>query len=84
MATETSRALRDVAAERATHADRGWTPNHDRTHGVDHLVRLAEHYAHGQGPAAEVEGVYDREYLVKAASLLVAAVELMDAIEADR
>ena len=78
-----TRAVRDVAAERSTHAERGWTPEHDRRHGVDHLVRLARDYVTRQGAAAEEAGVYDRKYLVKAASLLVAAIELVDRQEAD-
>ena len=79
-------AIRDVAAERAIHEQRGWTAEHDKRlpQPVHHLVALAADYAHRKGPVAEEAGVYDRKYLVKAASLLVAAIDLIDRQEADR
>lgn len=74
------KSIADVAAERATHEGRGWTAEHDRRHGVHHLVQLAQQYTHRKGPAAEEVGVYDRTYMVKAASLLVAAIDLLDVL----
>lgn len=68
-------AVRDVAYERATHAERGWTPEHDAEHGVNHLERLAIERL-GFVPQ-------DRGELVKAASLLIAAIELIDRQEVD-
>ncbi len=74
-----SPAISDIAAERATHAARGWTPEHDAEHGVTHLVNLA--FAR---PMVNWRGGYSRAELVKAASLLVAAIELLDAIESEQ
>jgi len=77
-----SRALADVAAERRTHDGRGWTRAHDDEHGANHLVELAWRYAyrvHATRP-----GSYDREGLVKAAALLVAAIDTLDRAEATR
>ena len=68
-----SRALRDIAIERSRHAGLGYTDEHDDEHGVAHLVELA--FAR---PMIDWRGGYVRSELVKAASLLVAAIELMD------
>ena len=75
----TRQPIADVAVERASHTGRGWTAEHDRHHGVDHLVELAETYIHTPGPAGE--SMYDRASLVKAASLLIAAVDLLDVLD---
>jgi|GEM_PF-1410871 len=77
-----SRALADVAAERRTHHARGWTARLDDARGVDHLVRLADRSAH-RGDE-DRPGYYSREGLVKAASLLLAAIDCLDRTEADR
>ncbi len=71
-----SRALADVAAERRTHDARGWTARHDGEHGVHHLVSLAA--ARLVHPRFHVTGDYDRDQLVKAASLLLAAIDQCD------
>lgn len=68
-----TKALASIADERATHAGRGWTAEHDAEHGVDHLVELAVGYA--QRATIELDV---RRKLVKAASLLVAAIDLLD------
>ncbi len=74
-----TRAICDVALERTTHAGRGWTPEHDAEHGVGHLVSLAVERAND---AARWDFIgqpsYARGQLVKAASLAVAAIELID------
>lgn len=69
-----STAVSDVIAERATHAERGWTPEHDAEHGVRHLLHLAADYA----DRAAANDPPSRGDAVKAASLLVAAIELID------
>lgn len=71
-------AVQDVAAERASHTARGWTAEHDAKNGPWHLVNLADHYL--VYPTHEPRG---RSHLVKAASLLVAAIELIDRQAAD-
>lgn len=65
-----SPALRDIAHERSRHAGLGYTDEHDDEHGTRRLEALAIsrlHVGHGT-----------RRGLVQAASLLVAAIELMD------
>ena len=71
-----SRALQEVARERATHAARGWTTEHDAEHGVHHLVYLA------QDRLWDRNGQTDRAALIKAASLLIAAIDVLDRQEA--
>lgn len=71
--------LTEVGAERATHVGRGFGREHDASHNVHHLVVLAERYAHRSDT-----GYYGRTDLVKAASLLVAAIERFDVGEEDR
>lgn len=73
------KSIADVTAERATHDGRGWTAEHDLRHGVHHLVGLAQKYAHKPGPAGR--GLYERANMVKAAALLIAAIDMLDAIE---
>lgn len=70
---EMTEAARDVLAERVSHAECGYDAKHDRTHGVDHLVDWAGRYA--------TRRMDDRRTnLVKATSLLLAAIELMDEV----
>ncbi|PFG16304.1 hypothetical protein ATK74_0838 [Propionicimonas paludicola] len=79
-----SPAIQDVAAERASHAGRGWTAEHDAKIGVHTLIELSDRY---QTEAVRwtrrnplwVGSGFLRDRLVKAASLLVAAIELIDA-----
>jgi hypothetical protein len=42
-----SAAIRDIAYERLTHEQRGWTAEHDAEHGPWHLVNLAEDHPDG-------------------------------------
>lgn len=72
-------ALRDIVVERATHAERGWTAEHDAEHGVHHLLALAADHLAPQ----QLHQTPERGPLVKGASLLVAAIELLDRQEAD-
>lgn len=58
----------EIRTERESHAAKGYDAEHDRRHGVAHLVDWAAHYANPDS----------RESLVKAASLLVAAIEVID------
>lgn len=78
---DTARVLRDVATERARQVDKNWTRDHDDRHDTDTLVRLSASYARRQGKG-KAPGYFDRERLVQAAALLVAAVEAMDRREA--
>lgn len=84
-------AIRDVANERATHERRGWTAEHDTEHGPLHLIELAGDRVNDASvwqktyPGSDPLTIsrYVRSQLVKAASLLVAAIELLDRSEAD-
>ncbi|MFE3195027.1 hypothetical protein ACFXHA_38895 [Nocardia sp. NPDC059240] len=67
--SELGQALADIRAEREAHVTKGYDAEHDRLHGVGRLVELAAQYA---GPT------FSRRELVKAASLLVAAIEVID------
>ncbi|MFD6030496.1 hypothetical protein ACFWE5_07255 [Cellulosimicrobium funkei] len=80
-------ALDDIAAERSSHAARGYDDAHDSRHTVYDLVQLSQRYANnsGQGRYPDAEAGYiSRTSLVKAASLLVAAIDRLDQAEADR
>lgn len=61
----------EIRAERESHHAKGWTPDHDRRHGSAHLLSLATDYAARRQPVT-------RENLIKAGSLIVAAIELLD------
>lgn len=54
----------------------GWTPEHDDTHGAVHLVSLAVDHIIEVGYVAVRAD--DRDELVQAAALLVAAIEVLD------
>lgn len=70
----TAAVLNEISEERSTHASRGFDNNHDDARGgVHRLVELADNCAH-RGDT----GYYERGNLVKAASLIVAAIELLD------
>lgn len=63
----------DIRAERERQPSLGYTAEHDDQHGIGHLTCYAAQYAresHYYG-----EGDRRREKLVKAAALLVAAIE---------
>ncbi|WP_163275351.1 hypothetical protein [Cellulomonas iranensis] len=77
-----SPALADVAAERRTHDARGWTARHDDEHGVHHLVGLTLRKLHEAAPITH--GLYSRQQLVKAAALLLAAIDRFDRAEVSR
>jgi len=76
-------ALADVAAERSTHHERGYTAEHDDELGVDGVVKEAvlrawdASFHTGPGSASRRVG------LVKAAALLLAAIDAFDRTEAD-
>lgn len=70
-----AKVVAEVLAERRTHAGRGWCNDHEDIPNVHHLVTLAERTARRSDT-----GYYERADLVKAASLLVAAIERMDRI----
>jgi hypothetical protein len=76
MADHTAEILEEIAAERARQVELGWTIEHDNRYGVHHLVALSEKYAHRDND--EDPGYYSRDNLVKAATLLVAAIERLD------
>lgn len=79
------KSILDVATERATHEGRGWTAEHDSHHGVMHLLRLASEREDSGADllANEADTSACRKQLVKAASLLIAAIDLLDTIEAE-
>ncbi|MFD6029812.1 hypothetical protein ACFWE5_03805 [Cellulosimicrobium funkei] len=81
-----SRALRDIAAERESHAERGFNVAHDDMHNVHDLTQLAQRYVNlsgsGQYPDA-APGYISRTALVKAGSLLVAAIDRLDRANAE-
>lgn len=82
-----SRALRDVATERESHTERGFNVAHDDMHNVHDLTQLALRYVNlsGSGRYSDAEpGYISRTALVKAGSLLVAAIDRLDRSEADR
>lgn len=85
--TATDRVLNDIRTERTTHAEKGYGEAHDDAHDIHHLVSWSSRYAamQGKGPDAK-NGLYDydRQRLVQAASLLVAAIEAMDRQETSR
>ncbi|MBD3941962.1 hypothetical protein IF188_09670 [Microbacterium sp. NEAU-LLC] len=61
-------------------AELRWTPTHDDEHGAGHLVALV--YGHLQAAGDDYDGQgMDRTELVKAAALLVAAIEVIDRSE---
>ncbi|MCW5952061.1 MAG: hypothetical protein KIT69_07370, partial [Propionibacteriaceae bacterium] len=83
-----NQAVWDVVKARATHAERGWTAEHDAEHGAWHLVGLAVDrllqevpWSPSQDLVHPLEGHPERSALVKATSLLVAAIELLDRVE---
>ena len=83
--TSTPQSVLDVAVERATHAGRGWTAEHDAEHGTGHLTRIAGDHLRGlAADRVNHRSTFDsdRSHLVKAASLLVAAIDLLDAVAA--
>lgn len=67
-------AILDVIAERDGHADRGWTAEHDHELGHHQLVDLAQDYASRDAAGAAEQ----RTAYVKAASLLLAAIDILD------
>lgn len=54
----------------------GWTAEHDDSHGVEHLVQLHDRAVNNAGMAPSP--IEARDELVKAAALLVAAIEVLD------
>jgi len=58
-------------------AELSWTPDHDDEHGAGHLLALAYGHLDAAGDDAGGHGV-DRVELVKAAALIVAAIEVVD------
>jgi len=73
-----SKALEDVAAERARQVEIGWTSEHDDEHGVGHLANRAVVYASAGRYTGILEPALLRAQLVKGAAMLVAAIERVD------
>ena len=70
----------DVAEERSRQPRLGWTAEHDAEHGFGHLIRLAQDRlsrAYNAGDAEDLDSA--RHEMVKAAALLVAGIDLIDA-----
>ena len=73
------RSVIDVAVERITQPDHGWTMTHDDEHGYGHLIRLAKdrlERAYTMGDMGADEQA--RVQLVKAAALAVAGIDVID------
>lgn len=73
--------LQDVLAERERQIAKGWTPEHDDAHGVDHLIVEANrrHIQRlGNGPRLTVTLSLYRRWLVEEAAMYVAAIEALD------
>jgi hypothetical protein len=62
----------EIAAERARQIEKGYTPEHDDEHGVNHITGWARRYVPYAG------WIDTRERAIQAAALLVAAVEAID------
>ena len=81
-----SQAIRYIALERATHVERGWTTQHDDKEGPRNLIGYAAErindasvwLAIAPGSDPEEVNAHVRSQLVKAASIVVAAIEAMD------
>lgn len=77
--------LNDIWMERQSHLTRGYDARHDDSHPTAHLVNLAVFRA---GPIANATNTLPdavkREELVKAASLIVAAIDKIDRAQAVR
>lgn len=56
-------------------AELGWTSTHDDHHGTGHLIKLATEWTIH---ASHLQAAEQRDALVKAAALLVAAIEVLD------
>lgn len=74
---ETFEAVLSVVGERSAQEDRGWTPEHDDTHGVQHLLIEAYERLAVVGYDAG-SGSESRDSLIVVAALLVAAIETHD------
>lgn len=74
---ETFEALLSVTAERSQQEQKGWTPEHDDEHGVQHLLIEAYERLAIAGFDAGI-GNETRESLVVVAALLIAAIETHD------
>lgn len=75
-----SKAIRDVEQERERHVALGYTASHDDQHAIQDLIRYSRQYS----TAAMIHESPDplssrrRDDLVKAAAVLVAAIESFD------
>ncbi|MDR6867665.1 DNA-directed RNA polymerase subunit K/omega [Microbacterium resistens] len=78
MSDPMSKAIEDIAAERANQIEKGWTPEHDDDHGFGHLMNQA------LGRIRNELLPPSRSELVQAAALIVAGIEWMDRNIPDR
>ncbi len=77
---QTTAVLAAITLERDRQLSKlGWTPEHDDKHGPTHLIVIATDWLIH---ASHVDGGERRDALVKAAALLVSAVEVLDRAEA--
>jgi len=78
------RAVQDVAWERQKQVSQGWSAEHDLQNGPGHLAGLAMGYLTGVPAVGQAVFSHktERQRLVIAAALLVAAVEVIDRREA--
>ncbi|WP_295792028.1 hypothetical protein [uncultured Microbacterium sp.] len=72
---ETFEAILEVTAERSRQEEKGWTPEHDDEHGVQHLLVEAYNRLSVVGYDAGTKAGASSHSLVVVAALLVAAIE---------
>lgn len=71
----------EIMDERATHETRGWDAAHDDSHRLPHLLHVAREYTVApviDGKPVKLSTAERRERIVKAASVLVAAIDFID------
>ena len=71
--------LNEVYQERMTHAEHGYTIEHDEAHGLHHLINVAKDHLSGFGEMPTDQFI--RGEIITAMSVLNAAVDLMDRLE---
>lgn len=78
MAANTARVLGDISLERRRQVAKGYNPSHDDAGGTAHLIEETRWHLNRSG----FENVDKRTELIKAAALIVAAIETLDRVSA--
>ena len=75
---KSSEVILEVGEERQRQIDLGWTQTHDAVEGAGHIVREARIRLNRFGNNGEdLAKTYQRQLLIEAAALLVAAAEVL-------